>query len=95
MVKIPPGFSLKIWNKEQFKDADKFKITYRYNGVIREATVEEIRLSYITLYRMRGERHIWDLAKKETGEWFCNSPHQMKPELLKAVGEGIDRWNKV
>lgn len=79
-----------MWDKERFKDDGKFKINYRYNGVIREATVEEVRLSYDTLYRMRGEKHFWDLAKKETGEWYCSSPHQMKPDLLKAVGEGID-----
>ena len=82
-----------MWDKEKFKDSGKFKITYRYNGMIREATVEEVRLSYITLYRMRGKIHHWDLAKKETGEWFCNSPHQMKPELLMAIVDAIDKWN--
>lgn len=80
-----------MWNKEQFKDDAKFKITYRYNGVIREATVEEVRLSYIILYRMQNDKYHWDLAKKETGKWFCNSPHQMKPELVKIIGEAIDK----
>jgi len=80
-----------MWDKEKFKDSDKFKITYLYEGVIREATVREVRLSYMVLYRMRGKTHHWDLAKRETGEWFCNSPHQMKPELLIAIGEAIDK----
>ncbi len=32
-----------------------------------------------------------DLVKKESGEWFYSSPHQMKPGLLKVIGEAIDR----
>jgi hypothetical protein len=80
-----------MWDKGQFKDADKFKITYRYNGVMREATVQEVRLSYITLYRMRSAKYHWDLAKRGTGEWYCNSPHQMKHDLLKIIGEAIDK----
>lgn len=82
-----------MWDKEKFKDSGKFKISYRYNGVIREANVEEVRLSYITLYRMNNAKYHWDLAKKSSGKWFCNSPHQMKPELMKVIGEAIDKWD--
>lgn len=80
-----------MWDKEQFKDDGKFKITYRYNGVIREATVEEVRLSFGILYRLQGKTHHWDITKKKSGKWKSTSPHVMNPELLKAIGEGIDK----
>ena len=79
-----------MWDKEKFKDSGKFKITYRYNGVIREATVEEVRVSFATFYRFRGKNKIWDIEKKSR-QWKSFGGHEFEPELLKAIGEGIDK----
>ena len=77
------------WDKEQFKNDHIFKIKYRYNGSIGTATVDEVRLSFGTIYRLKNDKHSWNLQKKETG-WEVTSPRQMPEDLLKAIGEGID-----
>ena len=76
--------------KYEGPDESKFIINYRYNGIIRSATVEEVRLSYTTLYRLKSDKHSWNLQKKDNGKWQVTSPHQLNADLLKAIGEGID-----
>lgn len=83
-----------MWDKGQFANDDRFVITYRYNGVFRTAQVEEVRLSFTILYRLKGQNHSWDLHKKDGEEWKSISPHQMKPDLMKAIAEGIDIFLK-
>ena len=81
-----------LWGKERLND-DKFKVSYRYNGIMREATIEELRLSDHVIYRMRNKLHWWDLEKKN-GSWRLTTPHPLPAEVIEQIGNGIDAWIK-
>ena len=69
---------------------DTFKVPYRYEGLMREAAVEEVRLSSSVIYRLRGKHKVWDLEKKN-GIW--KQGHQkLTDEVFKQICLGIDAW---
>lgn len=66
-----------------------FTITYFYKGVERSCYVKVIRTSSGELYSISSRKSAWNLQKVD-GVWTVTSPRQMDPELLKAIGVGID-----